>query len=194
LPVTDAFGNVYIVGYFESPVLNIDTISINNNGLYDFLVLKYDGSGNFLWAKGAGGNNRDYASVITLDVFNNVLIGGHYESQPLILGSDTLANSGMNDAFVAKLGNTSVSIDESIFQAGINIYPNPSKGIFTIKSSELKMQSCAVYNVLGACVFSQQSNLTNQINIDLSTHAKGIFFVETTDENGNVTNTKIIIQ
>jgi hypothetical protein len=56
------------------------------------------------------------------------------------------------------------------------------------------LQSCSIKNMVGECVFSQQSNLTNQINIDLSTHAKGIYFAETTDENGNVTNTKIIIQ
>jgi hypothetical protein len=192
--VTDAFGNVYIVGFFESPVLNIDTISINNNGLYDFLVLKYDGSGNFLWAKGAGGNNRDYAYVITIDVFNNVLIGGHYESQSLILGSDTLANSGMNDAFVAKLGNTSVSIDESIFQAGINIYPNPTSGIFTIQNSNLRLQSCTIKNLLGAFVYTQNSNLTNQINIDLSAQAKGIYFVELFDENNSRINKKVIIE
>jgi hypothetical protein len=43
------------------------------------------------------------------------------------------------------------------------------------------------------CIFSN-SNLSNQINIDLSAQAKGIYFVQMTNENRSVTTKKIIVQ
>ncbi len=46
-------------------------------------------------------------------------------------------------------------------------------------------------NVLGECVF--QSTINNrQSTIDMSTFAKGIYFVRIEDENRNVANRKII--
>jgi hypothetical protein len=96
--------------------------------------------------------------------------------------------------FVAKLSDIYVGFKEPKNWSESNIYPNPSYGIFTISSTHSKLLNCSIYNVIGERVFSQQSNPTNQLNIDLSAQAKGIYFVETTDENWNVSNTKIIIQ
>ena len=48
--------------------------------------------------------------------------------------------------------------------------------------------------MLGENLFSQKSNLTNQINIDLSAQPKGIYFVELLDEKNNHITKKIIVE
>ena len=172
---------------------------MSNQGTnYDIFIVKLGSEGNVLWAKGAGSPGID-VGVSAIDDFGNIYVAGWFRySTSLTFGATTLLNSDTsgNDQtmFVAKLGDISQDIQEQKNNNELNIYPNPNNGICTIKSVELKLQSCNIYNVIGDCVFSQNVNNTNQINIDLSAQPKGIYFVETTDENWNVSNAKIIIQ
>jgi hypothetical protein len=155
-------------------------------------IVKYDTSGNALWAKGAGSTENDLGQSVTTDTYGNIYVAGF--GGPMTFGTNTITNEGSWDIFIAKLDANIVDIENNTFMQGISINPNPSNGICTIKSKDLKLQNYSIFNVLGECVFSQNVNNTNQINIDLSAQAKGIYFVEITDENKNVINQKIIIQ
>jgi Secretion system C-terminal sorting domain len=55
-----------------------------------------------------------------------------------------------------------------------------------------KIQSIKVFDVLGKIVFKSEP-LNNQSTINSSQFAKGIYFVQITDENKNVVNRKIVI-
>lgn len=196
---TDAFGNVYVIGNYYSSSIIFGATTLTNaswSSYTDVFVVKYNDSGNVIWAKGFGSTTSEALNGITTDASGNVYITGSYTSPSISLGATTLSNSGSYgyDMFIAKLDATAVGIEENIFTQGIYIYPNPSNGMFTLKSTDLKLQNCSIYNVLGECVFSQNSNLSNQINIDLSAQAKGIYFVQMTNENRSVTTKKIIVQ
>jgi hypothetical protein len=78
---TDAAGNVYATGSYDvggdfDPGPGIYNLS----GLKQFFVMKLDPSGNFLWAKGAGGQYFNYSYSITVDNSGNVYTTGHFES------------------------------------------------------------------------------------------------------------------
>ncbi|HTB06171.1 MAG TPA: T9SS type A sorting domain-containing protein [Bacteroidia bacterium] len=61
----------------------------------------------------------------------------------------------------------------------VNLYPNPSNGVFTIESSVVSRQSIVeIYNVLGEKVFSQYSIPNTQYSIDLSGQPSGIYFYQ----------------
>src|SRR5690349_20930365 len=67
---TDKTGNVYIAGYFESAsiVFGSNTlINAGSIGTKDIFIVKYDPSGNVLWAKREGGVNSDEATGIAAD-------------------------------------------------------------------------------------------------------------------------------
>lgn len=102
--VVDGAGNVYLAGYFYGTA-TIGTTTLTNSGIYsDVFVAKLDASGNFLWAKQAGGNYNDYANSVAADGAGNVYLAGSFRSIATF-GTTTLTNSSTSyaDAFVAKL-------------------------------------------------------------------------------------------
>jgi hypothetical protein len=66
-------------------------------------------------------------------------------------------------------------------ESSFSIYPNPSKGIFSIKLDAASSYDVSVYNVLGQTVVS--TVISNMITtIDLSSFDKGIYTVELKDK------------
>lgn len=100
--VTDASGNVYVVGHYESQSITFDSTLISNNGYSDIFLTKYDTNGNVLWAKGAGSYYFDNATSVTLDTLCNIYITGSYYS-PISFDSITLTNTTVGaDIFLTK--------------------------------------------------------------------------------------------
>jgi hypothetical protein len=102
---TDDFGNVYITGFYDSPSITFGTTTLINGGNQDIFFVKYDPSGNLVWAKSLGSTGNDRGLTITTDALGNVYIAGNYESPTLTFGTTTLTNlstNGFNDLFIAK--------------------------------------------------------------------------------------------
>ena len=76
------------------------------------------------------------------------------------------------------LGTSILNIDDQV-----TIYPNPSKGIFTIKAEKFKIKNIEVFNMLGehiypSCLISHSSmRVAGSEGIDLSTQPNGIYFI-----------------
>jgi hypothetical protein len=178
---TDAIGNVYGAGFFGGPFITFggftltNTISTGNSA--DIFILKYDSSGNVLWAKGAGGNGHDFGSSITTDAADNAYITGHYNSTSLSFGVDTLINAGSYDMYISKIDPTIVGIEEKKAGNDINVYPNPSNGVFNFKDTK-NIKQVEVYSLLGEQIVSQG----NQKQINLSGFAKGIYYARINGE------------
>jgi hypothetical protein len=105
----DANGNVIITGSFFSPTIVFDTYTLTSAGGGDIFVIKYDQTGNIIWAKNEGGTSNDNGFGIAIDASNNIIITGAFKSTPLISGTSTLTCSGADDLFVIKYnaaGNT----------------------------------------------------------------------------------------
>lgn len=72
----------------------------------------------------------------------------------------------------------------------VSVYPNPSNGIFTLKSTT-KVVSVEFTNILGVSVLTQQIN-AETATIDLSNNADGIYSLKIISEDGTTTQ-KIIV-
>ena len=104
---TDMSGNVFTVGYFASYTITFGAFTLTNassgGGVFDIFIVKYDGQGNVLWAKSAGGNSSDYAYSIAVDPLGNIIVVGYFSSLSITFGSKTIinaGNSGVSDMFV----------------------------------------------------------------------------------------------
>lgn len=90
---------------------------------------------------------------------------------------------------------TPSSIDENTKQRIVNVYPNPNRGVFTLKLNTNVEVDIKVVNALGEIVFEElkvdASNYTKQI--DLSNAESGIYFVQVQGENINYSD-RIFIQ
>jgi bacillolysin len=102
----------------------------------------------------------------------------------IVFHSDQAINQlGVNiDDFVISgaLSNESFNINT------ISIYPNPSKGIFTVSSNTIKLNAIEVFDVSGKLLFSENEGLKNatETNIDLTGMSSGIYFIKVNSENG----------
>ncbi len=105
----DSIGNIYVVGTFKPPYSLFDSIVLTSvNYSYDIYVVKYNSSGDILWAKSAGGNDDDGVSSIAIDKSGNVYVAGAFNSTSITFDSITLINtSDYNeyDGFIAKYDN-----------------------------------------------------------------------------------------
>lgn len=68
----------------------------------------------------------------------------------------------------------------------LKVYPNPTTGKCTIRSEEFTIRNVELYDVFGKRLKFLQVN-DYQIDIDLSAHANGIYFVRVSTEGGVVT-------
>ncbi|MEW6469916.1 MAG: SBBP repeat-containing protein [Bacteroidota bacterium] len=100
----DASGNLYVVGWFTSASITFGSSTLINSGMSDVFLVKYDPSGNVLWARNMGGADGDVGNGVVADASGNVYITGWFTSASITFGSGTITNAGTgsSDVFVAK--------------------------------------------------------------------------------------------
>lgn len=104
----DKLGNIYLSGETRSN----DNISLGghqnafastSSGIGDGFLVKFDSSGNRIWATYFGGPNHESIYCVTTDTSNNVLIGGLTQSTSgLYLNGHQNYYAGTSDGIVAK--------------------------------------------------------------------------------------------
>lgn len=153
---TDANGNVYVTGYFESTSITFGSITFNNLGSAAVFIVKYDSSGNVLWAKSAGDNGwNEYGYGICTDTGGNVYVTGSFSSPFLTFGSTTLTGTGVCDMFTVKYdasGNVlwAKSAGGSDTDEGLSIAADVSGNVYVtgaFASSSINFGSTMLYNI-----------------------------------------------
>lgn len=99
---TDASGNIYVTGSFNSPTIAFGSTTLTNAGNDDLFIVKYDALGNVQWAQGIGGIGRDNSRCIVADASGNIYVTGGYDSPTLSFGTTTITNVDTTDIFIAK--------------------------------------------------------------------------------------------
>ncbi|RFS18434.1 Ig-like domain repeat protein [Emticicia sp. C21] len=105
----DAGDNVYQVGYFKGTA-TFGTTTLTSAGAEDIFIVKYDASGNFQWAKRAGGTGVDKANDIAVSGLD-IYVSGEFNgtanfNTPSAIGSNEIVSAGSTDIFLGKY-NTS---------------------------------------------------------------------------------------
>ncbi|MDO9000389.1 MAG: SBBP repeat-containing protein [Bacteroidota bacterium] len=171
----DASGNLYVIGWYTSINLTFGSITLTNPGVGtgDIFLVKYDATGNVLWAKTFGGTEGDIGNGIAVDASGNIYITGWYASPTINFGTTTLTNAGSasSDVFIVKLnpsGNEiwAKSVGGSATDRGYGITLDASGNVFTTGGFS------------SATINFGSGNLTNA-------GATNDFFITKHDSNGN---------
>jgi len=152
----DAAGNIIMVGTYSSVSLTFGDVILQNNGLNDLFIVKYNSEGEVLWAIGAGGDGSETANSVSIDGSNNIYVVGAFSSNTFSIGEIELVNSSdtNSDMFVAKISSDGIvewalavlGTDEDVALA---VAAEPS-GEFVIsgyfRSLELNIQNITLEN------------------------------------------------
>lgn len=164
-------------GFTSLSIQNDDKIVVAggsiNAGNGDFAVIRYTTNGSLDSTFGSGGivltdfgAFYDFATSMAIQADGKIVLAG------------TSYDESDFDFALARYEGGTVGIEEDQEMSSVNIFPNPSSGIFTIdiKNKSVDTNIC-VYDVLGNCVLNRLSAKGN-LQIDLGTQAKGIYFLE----------------
>lgn len=107
----DAADNVYTAGKFSKANVTFGSTTLTNSfsGTFDMFIVKYDPSGNVLWAKSVGGSDDETSLSLSLDMNDQLLVTGTFGSASVTIGTTSLTNSGpvgKKDIFVAKYSSS----------------------------------------------------------------------------------------
>jgi hypothetical protein len=79
--ITDAAGNAYVTGHFESTDVMVNGEKLPNAGNYDAFTAKFAPDGKLLWVRVKGGAGSDYGHGIAIDSKGQVVITGAIAGQ-----------------------------------------------------------------------------------------------------------------
>ena len=83
----------------------------------------------------------------------------------------------------------SLGLNEGSLNNSFSVYPNPSKGVFTLKFNELPKNNIQITDMSGRII--KELNITSEVStIDLSNYSKGIYFL--TERNSGVVEKLIV--
>jgi hypothetical protein len=158
--VCDNSGNVFVTGYYTSSSLAIGAYTLNNQGGEDVFVVKYDPSGNVVWAKNFGGNMIEESNGITCDG-SNIYVTGQFQSNTITFGTGTLTCNGSGDVFTAKYDNNGNELwakgfGDTGLEIGYGITVTPGNDIYltgSFKSANITFSTYTLTNQGGSDYF-----------------------------------------
>ncbi len=167
----DSINIEMLVGDPENDELNIEVFYRNNEEEDYFTIESFDVNPNsiFYVSKYVNLKNQDYSEEASIKV---VVSDGQN------ISSDSTASFENGNSYNAPIPE---SINE---QTGMKfkpiIYPNPSRGLFTINIDEPihKETIIEIYGITGGLVLKNTFQNQTSINIDLTAYAKGLYLLK----------------
>jgi|GEM_PF-5067571 len=95
----DQRGHLYATGQFGNSFMAFENDTLWNQGSDNIFIAQFDTSGAEQWAKRTGYNNVDVPTDIQADAEGNVFVTGYFDNEFLVLGTDTLFNTGYFERF-----------------------------------------------------------------------------------------------
>jgi hypothetical protein len=120
---TDMLGNVYAAGGYNlaTKINSFSTISsgviltstlcnISSMGGRDSFIVKYNSTGQGVWATTIGGTLADYANAITTDTIGNIYVTGQYLNSTFINSYSTISNGNLVTSSIGRMLSTSMGL------------------------------------------------------------------------------------
>ena len=86
------------------------------------------------------------------------------------------------------------AVDESsALSDELSAYPNPSNGVFNLKTDKAENAQIKIYNMYGEYIYEQNFKSSNQ-QIDLSSQPNGVYFLQLKTAAGNSIKKVIIAE
>ncbi len=183
---TDLNGNSYLSGALASPSIAFGsmvlTVPPNCPGpaCDPMFIVKYDSNGDAVCAETFfSGGGWAYGNAICADHFGNAFISGSFQTNPYIIGNDTLSLSASATVFTAKFTCGATGVNETAGSSNhLEVFPNPFSNQLKIITGLVKQKAeLEVYDVFGRTIYFQKF-LTGNSMLNTGNWQKGIYLLK----------------
>lgn len=182
---TDTEGNVYCLGEFMpnnntdfDPGPGVHSIQASgNSSKTDIFVLKLDSSGNFIWAKGFGGSEHDYASDLVLGPNHEVYTIGDFAATVDFdpgVGVINQTSNAYHDIFIHKMDS-----------GGNFVWVKTLGGVVTDQVCSIQMDKSNDLYIAGT-VYGQVDFDTDNASLDILALARDYFILKLDDTGSTI--------
>lgn len=188
---TELNGDVTLFGTTESNDGDVQGIHSPND---DIWVTKVDTAGNLKWQQCIGGNGRESVLLGVKKVNNNTYVVAVETFASFGTGDincNTTADTGYDIWFFKVTDTTIVSRNENKFHS-LKIFPNPADNYLIIQSEEYISGFITISNILGEKVIKEKY-FERELYLDINNEPPGIYIYTITDNQGNYSAGKLII-
>lgn len=189
----DNNGNLLLAGIYHSATVDFDFgAGVVNLPLYPHQTYfaRYDTDGDYVDAKCFGGSAYDYVYGMEVNSSNELYCGGLFTSDSTDFDPSSGAailnktNSTLaSNAFIAKYSLSAISSTTEVYgdNVSLQIFPNPSSGLFLIKTSTDQPFDFRVTDLTGNILASGIVN-QNNYTLNLTDIASGMYMISLLDK------------
>ena len=183
-----------------------NTYQTVNNGNGDIFMMKFSKTGNLIWGSFFGGSAQEGLGGSIAPVNDEVfyLVGDTYSSsaivtpgcyQPALNFHPSYPSSNFGNGFIARFAPQEELANQNFQTNSFTLYPNPANQYITLQTNNLQPNSqLTIYNNIGQKVLNTQLTTATEQNIDITTLASGIYYVEIKTESETIKKQKLIIK
>jgi len=159
----------------ETPAVNLGVDTLICNNIVYTLDAGNEGS-TFLWSTGADSQ--------TIDIDESMADANNQVAVSVEVTNGSTGCIGTDDVIVEFKDCTGIN---EIGSSNISIVPNPSNGLFKLNFSGNATSDIRIYNSIGGLVLQiKQSEISEQMDIDLSQMADGVYVLRYNDLNKRI--------
>ena len=147
---------------------------------------------------------NNYKAVIRATTYIDIVPGSAYSDFDATGNSSVYYDlfihscNGTGNSFkVTSIGDTPYRFNEEESEKeeieDIQVFPNPSSGLFSLSVQSKEEKDIFVYDIVGKVVFQKMKTEEDKINIDLSAMPKGVYIIKVIDEKHSQVK-KIIVE
>lgn len=140
-----------------------------------------------------GKTYNNVARVANLFGFNYY---NYYNTNPVysIFSFDTSPTSGPNATYFEVAG-AGVGITENYVVNHMAVYPNPANDRVTIQNNNFMQVDFEIYDLLGNTIkTTEHLNQGETAQVDIANYPAGLYLLKYTDEFGNISFTKLVVE
>jgi len=132
-------------------------------------------------------------SATEVNAFNSAWKLGGYPTMYMVCPKDKkttkvsqYTTSALVSTMNSKCGALFTSTQDIDKSSQVSVYPSPTHGEVTVRMESAAVLGVRVYNVIGKTVFESTDGSAQQMQLDLSNHPNGVYFVEVQFGGGSV--------
>lgn len=194
---SDIYNNFYVTGFFSGNVdfdPGSEILELTSQGSSDMFILSMDSDGEFLWANQIGGFGSETGNHINTGTTGNIFTSGKFtgivDFDPTADTFNLSSGSGFG-AFIQKLSQPSVGIEQQNLFSQVSFFPNPNYGIVNIRLGDSLMEtSLCIKDINGQIIFYKKNIEETFYQFDFHRPA-GLYIIELSS-GGNVRQFKLI--